>query len=375
MTEPADATALSTTPPSSSSSSSSVSSSSSLVEEAPEQPKEEKKFFAPLNIPLTRRRQTAAVLIWLLTQPLCLILSLFLLRSSGFLFYLFLIYVAWMFFGQTFNWTGGHPQMWFKRLTFWEWFRDYFPISLLKTVDLDPTKNYIFGYHPHGIIGLGAFCNFATDATGYSQLFPGITLRLLTLVTNFKIPLFGLYLTALGVCDASPESCGHILTKGPGNSLMLVLGGAKESLDAHPGSYKLTLKDRKGFVKIGLQYGASLVPVFSFGETDVYDQVDNPQGSRLRKIQELLQTKMGFALPLIKGRGIFNYQFGLLPQRRAITSCVGKPIHLPKVARSEITNDMINKYHALYIEELQKLFDQHKNQYASTRRSSLSIVQ
>jgi len=84
---------------------------------------------------------------------------------------------------------------------------------------------------------------------------------------------------------------------------------------------------------------------------------------------------MGFALPLVKGRGIFNYQFGLLPQRRPIISCVGKPIHLPKVPKSDITNDMIDKYHSLYIEELQKLFDQHKNQFASTRRSSLSIVQ
>jgi len=281
------------------SSSSSSSSSSPPPDDSPKNPSssKEEKFFAPLNVPLARRRQTAAVLGWLLIQPTCIILSFFLLRSTGFLFYLFLIYVIWMIFGQTFNKTGGHAQMWFKRLPFWEWFRDYFPISLLKTVDLDPNKNYIFGYHPHGIIGLGAFCNFATDATGFSQLFPGINLRLLTLATNFRIPLFGLYLTALGVCDASAESCGSILTKGPGHSLMLVLGGAKESLDAHPGMYKLTLKDRKGFVKIGLQYGASLVPVFSFGETDVYDQVDNPQGSRLRKIQELLQKKWGLPSP------------------------------------------------------------------------------
>jgi len=84
---------------------------------------------------------------------------------------------------------------------------------------------------------------------------------------------------------------------------------------------------------------------------------------------------MGFALPLIKGRGVFNYHFGLLPQRRAITSFVGKPIHLPKVNKSDITTDMIDEYHRLYIDELQKLFDAHKNQYASARRSSLSIVQ
>lgn len=28
--------------------------------------------------------------------------------------------------------------------------KDYFPIALVKTADLDPSKNYVFGYHPHG---------------------------------------------------------------------------------------------------------------------------------------------------------------------------------------------------------------------------------
>ena len=49
-----------------------------------------------------------------------------------------------------------------KRLQLWRWMRDYFPVSCIKTTDLDPSRNYIFGYHPHGIIGLGAWINFAT---------------------------------------------------------------------------------------------------------------------------------------------------------------------------------------------------------------------
>ena len=39
------------------------------------------------------------------------------------------------------------------------WFKlssEYFPVSVHKSVDLDPTKNYLFGYHPHGIICIGA---------------------------------------------------------------------------------------------------------------------------------------------------------------------------------------------------------------------------
>jgi hypothetical protein len=51
--------------------------------------------------------------------------------------------------------------------------------------------------------------------------------------------------------------------------LTIVVGGAAESLSAHPGTADLTLKRRKGFIKLAIRQGADLVPVFSFGENDV----------------------------------------------------------------------------------------------------------
>jgi len=143
---------------------------------------------------------------------------------------------------------------------------------------------------------------------------------------------------------------------------MIVVGGAAEALDAHPGSFVLTLQGRQGFVRVALTHGSSLVPVISFGETDVWRQMDNPPGSRLRNIQMCLMKRLGFSIPLIKGRGIFNYDFGLLPHRRPITSIVGEPIPLPKIERP--TQEDINKYHQKYIGALQDLFDRYKGEYA-----------
>ena len=180
---------------------------------------------------------------------------------------------------------------------------DYFPIRLHKTCDLPPDRSYIFCYHPHGIISLGAFGNFATEATGFEEKYPGIDLRVLTLRANFRIPFFGFYFSFMGLCDASKESCNYILQKGNGNSILLVLGGAREALDARPSrEYILTLKDRKGFIKIGLANGASLVPVFSFGENDLYDQMPNPRGSRLRRIQTAIRKRLGYSTPFLRGR-------------------------------------------------------------------------
>jgi Diacylglycerol acyltransferase len=101
---------------------------------------------------------------------------------------------------------GGRKWMWVRNLSVWRLFRDYFPARLVKTVDLDPNQKYLFGYHPHGIISVGAFLNFATEATGFSSQFPGVDLRLLTLKMNFIFPFMREYWLAYGICDVSRES-------------------------------------------------------------------------------------------------------------------------------------------------------------------------
>lgn len=92
------------------------------------------------------------------------------------------IYLLWTYcFDLQTPKKGGRRSETFRKLKSWEYFRDYFPIRLIRTKSLDPKKNYIMGYHPHGIMCAGAWANFATEATGFSKLFPGIKSHLLTL--------------------------------------------------------------------------------------------------------------------------------------------------------------------------------------------------
>ena len=66
----------------------------------------------------------------------------------------------------------------------------------------------------------------------------------------------------------------HLLLIRPsGNAAVLVVGGAAESLNTgDKQKVKLFLVRRKGFVKIALQHGRDLVPVFGFGENEIYEQ-------------------------------------------------------------------------------------------------------
>lgn len=64
--------------------------------------------------------------------------------------------------------------------------------------------------------------------------------------------------------------------------------------------------------------------MYSFGENDIYHLVlQNEPGSKIRKFQRAWQKIFGFAPILFAGRGIFNYDVGLIPYRVPINT-VGK---------------------------------------------------
>ena len=70
-------------------------------------------------------------------------------------------------------------------------------------------------------------------------------------------------------------------------------------------------------------FRASLVPVFCFGENNLFKQYPNPEGSYLRKIQTKVKEIATFSPPLFYGRGIFQYTFGFVPFRTPVHA-VGK---------------------------------------------------
>lgn len=58
-----------------------------------------------------------------------------------------------------------------------------------------------------------------------------------------------------GGCAASESSLLCQLNSKPAKAIVLVAGGAQESLLAHPGTYKIVINNRKGFIRIALKSG------------------------------------------------------------------------------------------------------------------------
>ncbi|KAM4754412.1 transcription initiation factor TFIID subunit 6-like [Cyanocitta cristata] len=198
--------------------------------------------FAPLRLPLRRRLQTLAVLQWvfsfLLLGQLCTVL--FVLALRGPLWLPALLYGLWLLADRHTPRRGGRPCAWVRAWPVWRHFRDYFPISLIRTAPLDPGRNYIFGFHPHGVLAAGAFGNFCTEATGFGGLFPGLRPHLLTLPCWFRLPFFREYAMAgvsLG-CPWGVPKCPQGVPNVPKRPQMSPQE-ALQSIATDPGLYQM----------------------------------------------------------------------------------------------------------------------------------------
>lgn len=178
---------------------------------------------------------------------------------------------------------------------------------------------------------------------------------------------------SFGVCSASANSLTTLLQQSndpndesnqdgyTSNGVGLVVGGAQESFYALPNTYKCVLKHRKGFVRIALKTGASLVPSISFGENDLFEIINYKPGSWGRLIQDTFKRITKVAPVHFNGRGYLQYDYGIIPRRQKVTTVIGAPINVDK--NSTPTEEEVDKIHDLFCTQLKELFETHKSKY------------
>eukprot|EP00730_Choanoeca_flexa_P013449 TRINITY_DN5331_c0_g1_i2.p1 TRINITY_DN5331_c0_g1~~TRINITY_DN5331_c0_g1_i2.p1 ORF type:complete len:324 (+),score=39.78 TRINITY_DN5331_c0_g1_i2:61-972(+) len=159
---------------------------------------------------------------------------------------------------------GGRKHLYARKWAIFDVFKRRFNLKMVKTVDLPEDRSYILGIHPHSVLPFGSMIALGdeTKDSQMKQLFPNLEYRTLAATFCFYVPIYRDLLLWGGVVDAARYSARYILNKG--YSLALVPGGATEALYCYPDHDVVYLKNRRGFVKLALQTGCSLVPVFSF---------------------------------------------------------------------------------------------------------------
>ncbi|XP_056314286.1 2-acylglycerol O-acyltransferase 3b [Danio aesculapii] len=306
------------------------------------------------------------VLSFLFLGVACLLLMIYLMFTSLWIFPT--LYFTW----QIYDWytpeRGGRRTKFVRGWEVWKHLRDYFPVKLVKTAELNPNKNYIMGCHPHGIMCFGAFSCFSTDRNEFAETFPGIRSTLAILAGLFRLPLFRDYILAAGLLPVSKASLDYLLSQtGVGNAVVIIIGGAEESLTSSTGVNTVVIKHRKGFVRLALEHGADLVPVYSFGENELFPQVVLSEGSVGRRLQVLFKQIMGFAPCIFTGG-----RWLLLPYKLPVTTVVGCPINVPLVKIP--TQEQVDHYHGLYMASLADLFHKHKTSYGLADTHELHFI-
>lgn len=330
--------------------------------------------FAPLRgIPFKRRMQTLAIYYFALEFFFLPFIYTFILIRLLFTsyFWISLIYFTHYYYTANDHKTRSKKVEWIRGLTLWKYMADYFPINCIKTADLktDGSVKYIFGLHPHGITSSSSVLNFCYSKSSFYQQFPGLNISVATLDGQFLFPFHRDLLMALGLCSNSKESLSNALSRN--ESLGIVVGGAPEALSTSKDVVRLYLKNRKGFIKLALKHGAHLVPVYQFGENEIFKQKEFSEDSIFRKFQRKVCDYLQFSPPVFHGRGVFNYTFGFIPFRKPINCVVGQPIIVEK--EENPSKEQIESLHKQYVDSLISLFKEHNAKYGHNKDAKIEI--
>jgi len=144
-----------------------------------------------------------------------------------------------------------------------------------------------------------------------------------------------------------------------GQNLALPPGGFEEATLTDTTQDRVFIKRRTGFIKLCLQHGYRVRPVYCFGENKTFANIQGAWNFRL------WLNRLGLPAILVWG----TWYCPLLPRHDFdFLVLMGAPIELPQIANP--TAAEVKKYHDQYIQALTNIYDTYKEQVYGTEKGS-----
>ena len=222
----------------------------------------------------------------------------------------------------------------------------------------------LFAMEPHDLLPYSAFTfsRFLHRIPGPA----GVDVKCLMTSAIFRLPFIRQIYTYVGGESVGKENFRKLLQNK--QSCVMIPGGVQEVLYSmeKEDTVLCYLTKRKGFIRLALETGTPIIPTFTFhldGSYTFWTPKEN-------KLFSSISRFIGFAPIIFFGR--WYLPIGI-PNPQKLHVVIGKPIHIPCEGRNSVKPESIEKYHQMYIQELEALYLRHRKEEGYGHRS-LKII-
>jgi 2-acylglycerol O-acyltransferase 2 len=209
-------------------------------------------------------------------------------------------------------------------------------------------RPYIIASQPHGVVSYCGICGKIAAPPQLQHVPTAVASVLL------KTPILKNVMGIFGFIDASSSSLKkHFKESNKKNSenianrsVVLYAGGIAELFKSSRKEERLYLSQRKGFIKLALRENVDVIPVYLFGNTSVLTVVKTG-------LLADLSRRLGASLTYFWGKYYLP-----IPRDDKCLYVRGLPLNLPCIPNP--TDDDVSKWHAIYCDEVRRLFDKYK---------------
>ncbi|KAK9864727.1 hypothetical protein WJX84_010606 [Apatococcus fuscideae] len=197
----------------------------------------------------------------------------------------------------------------FRHWELWNIWRRYFRQRLLRhpNADVDEKSHFIFTHYPHGVYPMASWIAFTflrQAGRGFSDNTRGGIASVF-----FSLPILKHYYAWMGCIPVDKHVLMQCLEH---HSLGQIPEGiAGVFMPQTPEQDCIYIKKRVGFVKLAIQTGIDIMPIYHLGQSEIFSVQGFPWLSRVMRITFV----------------IFWGRWGLpIPRRQPSVTCVGEPI-------------------------------------------------
>ena len=217
-------------------------------------------------------------------------------------------------------------------------------------MEADKSRRYMYAWHPHGFISYVPsylMGRMATSGAPHDRVWFGTCAPIL-----FRIPFLGELYTVANARPVDKRSLEAILSHKNQGTIAVQPGGIKEQAATRHDQEQAFFPKRLGFIRLAIKHQTPLMPLYLFGENQLYRRVGG-----LGWLTRLIYKLTGMTFPILTGK--FGLPMALfIPRATDVHIRYGRPVEVGPQA-DEPSEERVNEVFERYVAELQRLFDAH----------------